>query len=1156
MNELTQIQKQALTRDKNIVVTAGAGTGKTRVLVERYLDILINEDVDIKNVLAITFTNKAAAEMLERVAQKLDDRLSQIDNSYQRKKITNLRNRLSSAYISTIHSFCMRLLKEFPIEAGLDPDFSQMNDIQSDLLIEEAIKVEMEVIDSEESQWIEMFRLYDFENIKKMMRFSLQHRYEMIEICRRYGEYSVEEIYKKLEKLYLNLVNSAFDEDYLQQIIILVESIFKNDQGNAQNSEKAKPILKALEDFIQTKQVRNSEFWNNLFKLTRIFTAENKGTPYKNLSQLGTNEAWDKQTASFLLELSKVINPIYQWQETNPATPPDDIDRLVLTQMKNFYQLYQRLEQRYTNIKLDRALVDYDDLQLFVLKLLKENEEIRNKVANQFKYIMVDEFQDTNRLQWELISLLGKINENKFFIVGDPKQSIYGFRNADVRVFNKVKEQLGGNEESTSNGKTIVFEESFRFTKNLCEFINYVFTGILKDSSDNKWEVGYEALHTKREDSRKGKVEFALLDESENGKNQAEFITTKIHQFIQKDKYKYGDIAVLLRTRNHLTEVEENLRLTNIPFKTIGGIGFYQKQEIYDVYHIIRFLINPSDDLSLIGILRSPFANISDEALFFLAFTDREQPYWQKIQNCKEIKNLPKDDLQRLLIFKERANRWLNRRDRTELSGLLEEIFNDSYYRSTMSADINGDQILANLDKIIKNASDHEKGKNESLPEFAESLKRLINEQVQEGEAQVDLEDETTVKIMTIHQAKGLEFPVVFVPYLEQKLNTNLRDNYFFDEEFGLAGKVKKRYMFQNETYYLLDLLSNNQRQKELAELKRLIYVGCTRARDSLVLSATTKGLKVPIDTPLAWLMEALDLSPDDLQEGESQLIHDAKCKILTGYESTISKDESQNILVRDSINKLRNTLNKISDKTELPATLRTITDEPRGEIFSATQLMTFIQDREEYFKRYHLGFFEGDYNRLVSSNSEEDIFLLKGKIIHRYMENFPREDIENLLFKFDVYDEKLISEFKRELNEQIEIISKSKILADKLSTKESKNEISITMRLGTYFLTGTLDKIYRNESGIWEILDYKTNKISKDQVQQTTERYQTQIEVYALLLSGVFLEQDQFPVNLYFSNVDEIYQKIFNKKDLESVKKNFTSIIEEIKQLYYQKSS
>ena len=1151
MHELTANQQAALARDKNIAVTAGAGTGKTRILVDRYVDILLNEEVDVRELLAITFTNKAASEMLERVSGNIMLRLETEHEVKKRKKLTHIHNHLSSAHISTVHAFCTRIMREFPLESGnLDPGFRQIDDFEMDLLIDASITEEIKSVNPEDTSWLDLFRLFGPQNIRMMLQKSMNYRYELIKTAQQFNDESVDIIFESLTKQFIILVREQFSSSFLETIQRLSSSLRQSSDSGQNVNDKKEVTLDLIRCFCEEKDPEAISYWRQLYRMTDHFTTA-RGEAYKSINGFGGKKAWSTIESEWLLQLSEELEPVAFWQKSAISVCPDQVDRVVLQNLMKFNELYLRVDHRYTDKKRQLAGVDYEDLQLMTLNLLEKHEEIRSRIAARFKYIMVDEFQDTNQLQWEIISRLGENKKNKFFIVGDPKQSIYGFRAADVRVFNTVKKDFAAvNAESDH----LLFE-SFRFKQMISQFINHIFSEILKPSDSNQWEVAYESIEPKRDDAEGGQVEFALLDKAEDYNVQAVFIANRILEILATTDYKPGDIAIIIRTRTHLTEIEKHLRDHDISFRTVGGIGFYQGQEIYDVYHLLKFLINPGDDLALVGVLRSPFADISDETLFYLGTCEHGQGYWSKLQEIDQIVDLSEDDKEKLNIFVGNANHWINRRDRIGLYELLSDIFSDSLYRSIVSADLKGEQILANIEKILNYTLNYEKNQSGSIVDFTESLKYLINQYQKEGEAVLDLNEDDTVKIMTIHQSKGLEYPIVFLPFLDQSISSSASHSIYFDDSVGAVAKIQgdqdRNKTSTSDSYFIFDLLKFKQKRKELAELKRLFYVGCTRVKDHLILCAHMREDKIPTETPLSWLMMAINREPDQLQNGWLQLNRDLQILIHRDFEEKITSQDRNRQKSLSILEKISNIKPVRKDSIIIPPVLSQTTDQPKGEIFSATQLLTFKEDRKEYHQRYLLGYFEDDYEKIGLGEIHVENALLRGTLVHKMMERFPHHDIDELFSELDITDEDLILNLKNEIEMLETKIKNSRLIQPALQAQNFKNEISIMRRFGDDYLSGTLDRIYQDEDGQWVILDYKTNHISETEVIPTAARYKVQMDVYSLLIESIFPEQEEYKVGLYFIYADQIVNEVYSKRRIKAYEKEYEQLIEQIKQYY-----
>ncbi len=537
--KLTPTQRRALQRNLNLAVTAGAGTGKTRVLVERYLDLLLTAGVNIREILAITFTNKAAAEMINRVAGRLDELLNQTATLPRRQELLDLRDRLSSAYISTIHAFCLRILREYPVEAGLDPDFSQLNEMQNELLIEQTISSELEKISADEQQWLDLFRLFGTRQVQELLRSGLQHRFEMQPLVQKYQNSSADMLYQELSNLFLNSVQAAFRDYPFAEVRALGTTILHEISGTTQEHEQARKVRGIIEKFSALPDRADLEYWTSLFELARTCTT-GQATAYKVLTPLGGDKSWKNGSAEHLKQLSGLLAPIARWLKETSMLPPGLVDRRVLQQLQKLYQLYAKVEKSYTDQKDEQGWIDFEDMLIRVRNLLLNNADLCQRIAAQFKFILVDEFQDTNLLQWEIIAQLGEMQQNKFFIVGDPKQSIYGFRNADVRVFNRVRREFAGTTAAEQYPGNVVFQESFRFKENLASFINACFSRIMQHSELNQWEVEYSRLASQRGDAAGGQIEFALLEEKSDSDLQAEFIAVRIKQISERFRYSTG----------------------------------------------------------------------------------------------------------------------------------------------------------------------------------------------------------------------------------------------------------------------------------------------------------------------------------------------------------------------------------------------------------------------------------------------------------------------------------------------------------------------------------------------------------------------------------------------------------------------------------------
>ena len=1181
---LTREQQKALALDKNISVTAGAGSGKTTLLVERFLKIALQSPSGARAILAITFTKKAAGEMQERTAEEVNRRLEKAASAEERTRLLQIRDQLSMASISTIHGFCARVLREFPIEAGLPPDFSEMDDFQQRTALHAAIDQTFTRADQNEGvPSPRLFASMEKASVEEMLFLALKAPYEMKRLFERFATFTAKEYHAFLEEHWLRLLRDfVLPPTAFNELMNLIQFILDTDTIPEKTApgHEARQLLKKTAAFNNGSEPER-EAYRSIFELSVFFTSS-QNMALKSVKNFGGKSSWNQQNQKQLVELSTFCAAIEERKKAiNPGFPDDENDRLWFDLMGDFFTLYKEAETVYKNLKAERGWLDFEDLQILTLHLLQENETVRQTLARRFDYLMVDEFQDTNALQWEIVSQLATEKEglakDKIFIVGDPKQSIYGFRNADIRIFNRVKKQFAALAGASADEGDIVFGGSFRFLPRLNAFINYLFGGVLRESASDPFKVGYHPLKAMRHVPNTGWAELALLDEEDTeeeymARSIARLKEEQVPVFVYENgetqrPFEYGDAAILMRSRDSLLKIEQALRTYDIPYQTVKGIGFWQKQEVYDFYHLLRFLNNPQDDLSLVGVLRSPLFMLSDEALYFLAQAEGSG-YLQKMSAAANgLSDFPREEKENLIQTLNLLRKWTTLRGRMPLTDFCETIMDDLKLRTLYLAQLNGEQLTANIEKLIQQVSRFEAAGLGSLNEFVTNMEELIESGMREGEAQLVQEDRGSVKIMTIHAAKGLQFPVVFVPYLNKGSGKN-QSAVYLDAELGLAIKPAA---YGTESSLLYDLLRQRRKQKESAEARRIFYTAVTRAACRVYLSARLKKKKALPGSALEWMTERFDslLEAERVQIGWPP---DSDGQTESGQSGEVENPEAFELVIVHGLEKedrlessgqtfiqgmrlLEKTLQKPTPPASMPDYVQKIPPGSGSRVFSPTRLMIFQKDKREYYRRYHLGFFDDDYEAFGEDIQRDEYGLLKGKIVHRYLELMPRslipeeQLIEQILFEFEVFEAQLQRRFYSELQQLKGKISGSETARKIVYAREAQNEAAITIRLGGDFLTGTLDRMYRNEAGIWEVVDYKTNRVPAGQVEREAARYSLQLQAYALLVSKIYPGQKEYAVSLYFLHPDKLHTQRYTPRELTEIESAFSDIIHRIKE-------
>jgi len=1141
------------------------------------LKIVLQEPQHTRRILALTFTNKAAGEMQERIAEEIQKRLRSAASEDEKVKLRRIREQLNSAAVSTIHSFCARLLREFPLQAGLAPDFSELDDIGSAIMVHQAVHQTLQSLDDNSSHdWSLLFLSLGRSRLLNMLLDALHSAYDMQKIIRRWRHFDEDRYIEHLTQLWLERVRPLtvginFREFYelTQQTLAALPA------GWQMEHDKGRATRRCLLDF-QAAYQRQPDGVQTIQEILRLMVhlTTRDGFAYKNVGRLGTNKSWPPAARELLLRLSNLsasfAPPLI---EQGLVEGPGEDDRRWFRIFSLFVVLYERAAHIYRTLKREEGVLDFEDLQLLTLQLLEEQPEIRRELSERFKYIMVDEFQDTDELQWRIIKMLasdarGQLHDSKVFVVGDPKQSIYGFRNADIRIFNRVKKEFSAAAAQPEDySGNVVFTESFRFLPAVNAFVNSVFAHVLQEEADNPFEVGYHALQTKRDLPREaGWIHLTLLEEEP----EADYLAWQIEQLVKSGSgiyeytaagetqrpLTYGDIAVLLRTRDKLLDVEQALRNRGIPFKTAKGVGFWQRQEIFDLYHLLRFLDNPQDDFALVAVLRSRFFLLSDETLFLLSRED-ETHYLQKMNRAvaHNSKAYSREEQQALKAVYRQLSTWRQLREHVNLQELLEEIMRESRFLTLLAAELNGEQAVANVKKLVEQAQLFEISGAGGLSDFLKYINDLIDREMREGEAQINLEDRTAVKIMTIHAAKGLQFPAVFLPFLNPK-GSRHKGGVYLDGETGLAVKYESPDDREVE-HLLLRLLKERQRRKETAEAKRLFYVGVTRASNYLFLSAQIEKEKEPAkNVPLAWLREAFLAQETDILTAESVQNDDFQMNIIRSFPQEGMPERDFTVFL-NKLDVFEEHLRQAPPAIPVPGELHPPQAEPGAQIFSATRIMTYLEKPEEYYRKYHLGFFEDDYEAYGEAVYPGGDALLWGKFVHRYLQRRTEQSladealVESLFFEFDVLDPQLQKKFRDNLQLVRRRMESSPVAREIIFAAQALNEQSVLMRLGEDYFTGTLDRLFVNRAGIWEVADYKTNRITAAALEREVQKYEWQIKSYALLLSRLFPQQAEFPVSFYFLFPDITHRQIFTVKDLARFELFLIDTIREIKEKY-----
>jgi ATP-dependent helicase/nuclease subunit A len=1121
---------------ENICLCAGAGSGKTSVLVAMYLTLLsgessFNEPIPVEQIVAITFTEKAAAEMKSRVREAIEQRLLDPEG----KALWEERLRmLERAHIKTIHSFCAGMLREYSMEVAVDPAFAILDEYDASEILEQIVhEIVMEGLENKTPMIDKLIYDYGFSGYTRVsgLKDFLKRLYR--------------EIYSS--GLGWDEVSEMGDKNYRRAEGILAS-------GMHAVSENMNDLFIAVKEGVVKKSLKSFSHIEALLNHHQTATGipENKlierGGEFLSLEKHlgGTWPVAVREIKKDLQgNLSRMKEAYYQLQSH---------EYLVW-----FQQLLERIDLNYRNWKLDHGVLDFDDLQIRVRDILKSNRKIRRELKNRFKVIMLDEFQDTNGLQKEIVYYLSedlnselvlsgqdsyqdviKLHPQKLCIVGDPKQSIYRFRGADVAVFSEMQSELGGAEAS---GTVVSFRENFRSQKGIVEFFNRFFSFIMNNGRE-RYEVNFNhddhQEHQRQLQEEGPRVELIKIERGEGSeqkrKIEASAISRRILEVVQpqspvviyendgdgKERRKphpeFSDIAILLRRFTHIKLYERELRRRNIPYYVVKGRGFFGCQEVKDIINFLKYLDGENDDTALVGILRSPLVGISDETLYWLfkGSEPGDRPFGIENINRQYIKvksNINNVDIDKIKTFNDLFKELKDKKDRLSEAELIEYILAKTRYDSIMLTTFQGEQKVANLRKLIEISRAFSRKETGLLRDFVTYLLKLVDEDSIESEAQTSLENANVVRLMTIHQAKGLEFPIVFLPDMGHSLRQGL-DRLLFDEAQGLALKVYQESKGTYESTLVHSEIAALNKKKEYAESKRLFYVAATRARDYLVLSGE-KPLRSG-DCWREWLDQFMEKHPGWVGEIEEENIGESSP--LKG-KSLYQLDEGYQKLQEVIVEKTKGAEELSSEIVRQSCFYSPLPAE--DYYITVTALSEYMVCPQRFYYQQQLGLGEGmagyreEYDKSFVRREEEPAQkmsgLEKGNLAHFVLKHIPfgydspkkGEEIDFLMRNQGVSTESdevkklkknIIAFLESDLGTALSQIKEGQIFREMpfmLTLQDNDSPLVIVVQ-------GVIDLLYRDPEGVWTVVDYKYSagrEIDK-------RRYEMQLMTYALAVA------------------------------------------------------
>ncbi len=833
-------QERAITiRDCNTLVSAAAGSGKTAVLVQRVIDIITDKTnpVYINQLLIATFTNAAASEMQERIYIALRQKINENpDDTFLKEQLMLL----GQAQISTIHSFCMNIIRENFHLLGIRRDFDIADEVKLSSLKKNALEYVLEKY--YKSGNIDFFNTVDAFGGKK-------NDDNLLEI--------ILSVYNFAESLpdpidWLNVcVTNLQNENMIQHFKDIVHTSIKQ-QLNGIKSEykKALDIIENDADLNSYYDIYLNEF--DFFEILSRNIDDKKilSFNFERLPRKGKNadpvssEYVKKVRDNAKKEFAKITDLcLYTDKEIFSEI------QLMSPFIKTICNLVIDFKEEFSSLKRIENILDFNDLEHFAIKLLEENTEIRDYMKGFYKEILVDEYQDTNGVQAYLFDMLS--NGKNLFMVGDVKQSIYGFRNSNPRYF--IEKYNSFNSDYKTEGTKINLTKNFRSSNGVINAINDYFMRLMISdlggvtyNSDHTLVYGNEKINDLDCPVERYVINTKSdsLDEIEVDKVQAEAIFTanRIYELVEKQKpeifdkstnsYRnvtYRDIVVLMRkTKNIASVYAEVFAERGIPVYTAESGGYFNCIEIATVMSFLKIIENPLQDIPLLAVMRSPIFGFDDN---FIAEMRAEN---KKIHLYDLLK---KSDNHKIIDFINKINDFRKFAKFNDVGAVVRKIVFDTGYYQFVGGLSNGEVRTMNLNLLCERANVFSQKGYRGVSHFISYVKTMIESDNEYSLPKLISENDNVVNIMSIHKSKGLEFPVVFL--CESNLQFNKMDlskPLIFDEEFGIAMDIVDIKRHLKYTPYVKKAMCEKKFNELISEEIRLLYVALTRAKYKLII--------------------------------------------------------------------------------------------------------------------------------------------------------------------------------------------------------------------------------------------------------------------------------------------------------------------------------
>lgn len=853
-------------KNEDLLISAGAGSGKTAVLVERMIQKILQDYLNVDQLLVLTFTEAAAAEMKQRMRSRIEQELLvQPQNVHLNQQL----NKISQANISTFHAFCNKLIKRYYYLLELDPVFKIADDIEVGILQDEVIEALFDdLADIEDEEFLLLSDSFNTDRNDEALKVMLLKVYELARSNPKMPQWLSD-----LPDLYEWDQVDLSSWRYFKEVITILKPALKEAQADlekayqfAKDSEMMgvphKYVTDVYGEDVAYCERLNASNETTYQELREAFT-QTKLSNFPRLNKKQYDEVTHAQSKAARDQFKKRIGGlqskyfIYS-NETHERhfSQSERVVRALAALVLNFHE-------RFKTAKLKRQLLDFSDLEWYTLQLLVNDDqptEVAFDIYNQFKEIMIDEYQDTNSMQETIIMAIAKIKEPPIpiFMVGDVKQSIYRFRLAEPSIF-QGKYQAFSN--GTGLGHKIDLMKNYRSHQQVIDATNFIFKQLMDEPVG---EIDYDEAATLKLgvagecDELFNQTEVHLIDKQQFQDEdmdlsvvelEAHHIARTIKQWIEagqqvydrklgsKRPLTYQDIVILMRSLTNVTIFQDVFRQYHIPLFTEQNTDLFDSIEIINMVSCLKIIDNPYQDIPLVGVMRSPLFFFTEVELSLIKVSGKANVFYDLVQGYGKNGS---DEFLKVKVqkFIETLERWRFTSQTASLSQLITLIYEQSLYYDFVIGLPHGYLRKANLDVFVDKARLYERATKTGLYGFINYIDRMQALGKHFGKAKTVTANENVVRIMSIHKSKGLEFPVVFISHLHKKFNEqDETGNYIVHKKYGVAVKYIDPVLRLKQKTMAQSVVSEMIHREMLAEEMRLLYVAMTRAKSKLVFT-------------------------------------------------------------------------------------------------------------------------------------------------------------------------------------------------------------------------------------------------------------------------------------------------------------------------------